>query len=432
MKSRESIRKIFKPVSMIGLLAAFSLVLAACASAATALPPASSTLPATQPPAAADAVINVSTDPTLGKILVDGTGMTLYIFTKDEPDKSNCDAACLAKWPPMLTLGKPTLGAGVDAALVGSAPLADGTHIVTYNHMPLYAWFKDTKPGDTTGQGVGSVWYVISPDGKPVGASGPASAAVPAVEASLNVATDPKLGDYLVDGKGMSLYIFTKDEPDKSNCDAKCLANWPALLTQGSPVLGAGVDASQVGSALLADGTHIVTYDHQPLYYFIKDSKPGDITGQDVGGVWYLVAPSGQEIDLSEDEQASPTPPTGAAFLEPTINVASNSTLGQFLVDGKGMTLYIYTRDTADTSNCNAACLAKWPPVLTQGNPILGPGVDDSKVSSALLADGTRIVTYNHMPLYYWVEDTKPGDTTGQGVGSVWYVISPDGKIIGK
>jgi predicted lipoprotein with Yx(FWY)xxD motif len=58
--------------------------------------------------------------------------------------------------------------------------------------------------------------------------------------------------------------------------------------------------------------------------------------------------------------------------------------------------------------------------------------VDDSKVGTAMLADGTRVVTYNHMPLYYYIKDSQPGDTTGQGVGSVWYVIDPDGDIIGK
>jgi predicted lipoprotein with Yx(FWY)xxD motif len=66
-------------------------------------------------------------------------------------------------------MGSPTLGPGVDATLVGSATLADGTKIVTYNKMPLYYYAKDTKPGDTTGQGVGSVWYVVGPDGKPIG-----------------------------------------------------------------------------------------------------------------------------------------------------------------------------------------------------------------------------------------------------------------------
>jgi predicted lipoprotein with Yx(FWY)xxD motif len=96
---------------------------------------------------------------------VDGKGMTLYMFDKDTADKSNCDASCLAKWPPLITQGNPTLGDGVDKAMVGSAKLADGRMIVTYNHMPLYYWFKDQKPGDTSGQAVGSVWWVVGPDG---------------------------------------------------------------------------------------------------------------------------------------------------------------------------------------------------------------------------------------------------------------------------
>ena len=124
--------------------------------------------------------INVVNDPKLGEILVDGNGMTLYMFTKDTADKSNCDAACLEKWPPLLTAGSPTLGEGVDPELVGTAELADGSKIVTYNHMPLYLWVKDTKAGDTTGQGVGEVWYVVAPDGSVVGLAQPQSTPAPA------------------------------------------------------------------------------------------------------------------------------------------------------------------------------------------------------------------------------------------------------------
>ncbi|OGO11990.1 MAG: hypothetical protein A2030_01630 [Chloroflexi bacterium RBG_19FT_COMBO_50_10] len=438
MNTRFNLKSIMKPATLIGVVASISMILAACTPTVQANQTPEVSVPQTTQPvaAAAEAVINVTTDPTLGQILVDGEGMTLYMFTKDEADKSNCNAACLAKWPPLLTQGNPTLGSGVDASMVGSAALADGTKIVTYNHMPLYYFINDSKSGETTGQGVGSVWYVIAPAGQPVGLASttpPTTAPVAsASEPTINVATDPTLGDILVDGKGMTLYIFTKDGRDQSNCDAACLAKWPPLLTQGNPTLGSGVDASQVGTALLADGTKIVTYDHRPLYYWIKDTKPGDTTGQGVGSVWYVISPSGKEIDDSPEVVADPTPVTGASLEEPTLNVASDPTLGQILVDGKGMTLYIFTRDLPDTSNCTGDCLVNWPPLLTQGSPILGPGVDDSKVGSAQLADGSMIVTYNHMPLYYWIKDTKPGDTTGQGVGSVWYVIDPDGDIIGK
>jgi len=114
-------------------------------------------------------MINVASDPKLGKILVGNNGMTLYMYTKDAPNQSNCSGGCLKAWPALLTMGSPTLGDGVDKTLVGTASLPDGSKIVTYNKMPLYYWVKDTKAGDVTGQNVGGVWYVVSPDGKVIG-----------------------------------------------------------------------------------------------------------------------------------------------------------------------------------------------------------------------------------------------------------------------
>ena len=292
-----------KTTYLISALVLGALILSACASpAATALvpttaPQATSAPAVTQPPAAAtdptsppEAVLNIATDPKLGKILVGENGMTLYIFTKDTADTSNCNADCLKKWPALTTQGNPTLGEGVDASLVGSATMADGSKIVTYNHMPLYYWYKDTKAGDTNGQGVGEVWYVLAPDGKP-NESG--------AEASLNIASDPKLGKILVGNNGMTLYIFTKDTADTSNCNADCLKKWPALTTQGNPTLGEGVDASLVGTATLADGSQVVTYNHMPLYYWYKDTKAGDTNGQGVGEVWYVLAPDGNPVGIT-------------------------------------------------------------------------------------------------------------------------------------
>ncbi|MBE3144361.1 MAG: hypothetical protein IMZ61_10615 [Planctomycetes bacterium] len=129
------------------------------------------------------------------------------------------------------------------------------------------------------------------------------------------------------------------------------------------------------------------------------------------------------------DTAVTPAPAdtsTVAAIAEDvTLNVANDPTLGNILVDGKGMTLYLYKTDTAGVSNCNAGCLQAWPPFVTQGNPTLGTGVDASKVGSATLADGRKIVTYSGMPLYYYAKDTKAGDTTGQGVGGVWFIVPP-------
>jgi predicted lipoprotein with Yx(FWY)xxD motif len=113
-----------------------------------------------------EAVISVVTDPKFGKILVGASGMTLYAYSKDSADTVTCTGQCAVNWPPLSTQGKPVLGNGVNPDMVGTAQLTDGSKVVTYNHSPLYNWANDHKAGDVTGQGVGGVWFVVSPDGK--------------------------------------------------------------------------------------------------------------------------------------------------------------------------------------------------------------------------------------------------------------------------
>jgi predicted lipoprotein with Yx(FWY)xxD motif len=303
----------FKTFNLVAILAVAAIILAACAPAATPTPAAAVPNPPAALPAAATATtapaapaatsapamvteptIAVANNPTFGNILVDGKGMTLYLFTMDTPGVSNCDAKCLAYWPPLLTNGSPVAGTGVDASLFGTATLPDGSKIVTYNKMPLYYFIKDKNPGDTTGENVTKNWFVVDPTGKPIMPAAPAATptvAAAMAEVSLNVAQDAKLGSILVDGKGMTLYQFKKDTAGVSNCSGGCLTNWPPLVTQGHPTLGMGIDASKIGTAKLADGSLVVTYNGLPLYFFAKDSKAGDTTGQGVGGLWNVVAP---------------------------------------------------------------------------------------------------------------------------------------------
>lgn len=109
----------------------------------------------------------VRSDPKLGMILTDPSNRTLYWYTKDSPGKSVCTGGCLSAWPPFAATGTPTLPAGVPGTL-GTITRSDGTTQVTYDDMPLYYFAKDTAPGDTTGQGVGKVWYVITPTAGPL------------------------------------------------------------------------------------------------------------------------------------------------------------------------------------------------------------------------------------------------------------------------
>jgi predicted lipoprotein with Yx(FWY)xxD motif len=157
----------------VGLSACASGIAPAVPSAAAQVPAAPAQAPAAAAPAAASAapaaagpvVLQVVNNDKLGKFLADGSGMTLYMFTKDTKDVSNCYDKCATAWPPLLQNDKPTLKDGVDGSLLGTTTRKDGAIQVTYKGMPLYYYFKDKAAGDVVGQGNNSVWYVVAPDG---------------------------------------------------------------------------------------------------------------------------------------------------------------------------------------------------------------------------------------------------------------------------
>lgn len=113
-----------------------------------------------------------------------------------------------------------------------------------------------------------------------------------------------------------------------------------------------------------------------------------------------------------------------------TLKLSHNDKLGDVLTDTKGMTLYLFTKDQGTTSVCYDACEQKWPALHTDGAPMALQGLDSSLLGTTERKDGTMQVTYNGHPLYYYYTDMNPGDTTGQGVGSVWFVLSPAGDAI--
>ena len=113
-----------------------------------------------------------ATRSSLGTILVDGSGRTLYLFKKDQPDQSACAGACVAAWPIDPSSGAPKAGSGVSASLLGTIKRSDGSTQVTYNKHPLYYYKGDSGPGQHNGQGIdafGAEWYVLTPAGKAVG-----------------------------------------------------------------------------------------------------------------------------------------------------------------------------------------------------------------------------------------------------------------------
>jgi predicted lipoprotein with Yx(FWY)xxD motif len=109
----------------------------------------------------------------IGQILVNSQGRTLYLFKADQGTKSACTGACAGAWPPLLVNGKPTLGKGINASLVGTATRPEGTTQLTYNGHPLYLFAQDQKAGETNGQGVsafGAAWFALNSAGNQVSA----------------------------------------------------------------------------------------------------------------------------------------------------------------------------------------------------------------------------------------------------------------------
>src|SRR6266568_4137163 len=108
----------------------------------------------------------------------------------------------------------------------------------------------------------------------------------------------------------------------------------------------------------------------------------------------------------------SPSPASAGA----RVAVANNAKLGQILVDDKGMTLYLFVKDTGTSSTCYDQCAKFWPPVLTTGTPQAGTGANQSLLRTTTRSDGKVEVTYAGHPLYYFLNDKAPGDTKGQAV----------------
>jgi predicted lipoprotein with Yx(FWY)xxD motif len=251
-------------------------------------------------------------------------------------------------------------------------------------------------------------------------ASMPPAVAAPASPAMVDVGQNATLGSFLVDANNKTLYVFANDTANTSNCSGTCATTWPPLLTNGAPVAGMGVTASMLGTITRSDGSTQVTYNSWPLYYFAGDKAAGDINGEGVKNIWFVISPAGASVT---PVPASPTP--AASVSGYTVNVSQNQALGSFLVDSANMTLYMFTKDTPGVSNCTGNCAAIWPPLLVTSSPMAGAGVDASLLGTITRSDGSMQVTYNGMPLYYYSKDMAAGDTNGQGINSVWYVVSP-------
>ena len=261
---------------------------------ATALLVMSGLLTAVMPVAAA------STQAVMGKVIgshgtlmvAASNGMTVYTFDKDVAGSgtSACTGGCLTNWPALtITAGDTPTGDATVTGALGTIVRADnGATQVTYNGKPLYFFSKDTAPGDTNGiypnwQAVVLVAPVLEQAvmGKVIGSHG-----------TLMVAAS----------NGMTVYTFDKDVAGSgtSACTGGCLTNWPALtVAAGAAPTGDASVTGTLGTIVRADnGATQVTYNGKPLYFFSKDTAPGDTNG---------IYPNWQAVVLAAAATAAPT-----------------------------------------------------------------------------------------------------------------------------
>ncbi|GAA0332133.1 SCO0930 family lipoprotein [Streptomyces turgidiscabies] len=266
-----------------------------------------------------------------------------------------------------------------------------------------------TDTGTDTGADTGA-----GADGEQAAAGNSASAG------QLNVVASAAVGKVLASSSGRTLYRFDADtaEPPKSNCDGDCATAWPPVPADDVSA-GAGVDSALLGEVTRSDGTKQLTVGGWAAYYYAKDTSPGDIKGQGVGGKWYGLAPDGKKATL-------------AAL--PGLSTRNDPKLGTIVVDKKGMTVYRFLKDEAwpkPVSACVGACLDKWPVV----SPVAfndTKGIKEKGYMNFTRPDnGAKQQTLNCSPIYTFINDKEPGDTNGQGVGGTWYAVAPDGKLVG-
>lgn len=154
----------------VAALATAAVALASCGSnSSTSSSPTYGSAPA--PTADSGSPATIATKSTsLGTLLVDSQGRTLYLFEADHGSRSSCSGACASAWPPVTTSSTPKPSGSARASLLGTTKRSDGSLEVTYAGHPLYRFAGDTQPGQTNGQGsdeFGATWWTVGIGGKP-------------------------------------------------------------------------------------------------------------------------------------------------------------------------------------------------------------------------------------------------------------------------
>jgi len=241
----------------------------------------------------------------------------------------------------------------------------------------------------------------------------PASAPVPATTApvtqmlssdTVKTLSSP-LGSVLTDANGKILYFFAADVPGngKSACYNGCTDLWPVFSTD-SLVISPPLAAADFSVITRTDGMKQTSYQGRPLYYFSRDTRAGEMSGENFNGIWYVARP------------------------DYTVTYSRQPDAGTFLTDGAGRTLYFFALENPGEVACTGSCLANWP-VFSSGPLVAPTALKSADFSVTTRPDGSRQSLFMGRPLYYFAKDTQPGDLRGQGINNAWYAANISGYV---
>lgn len=299
--------------------------------------------------------------------------------------------------------------------------------------MTLNPTIRRRKRRRLTMTAVAALGLVVAACGGGGGGAEQANGAAPAVGAPAvggqitTAQTD--IGEVLTDPSGLTLYGFIDDVEGVSTCFDTCATAWP--IVDGSLGVVAALDSAGFDTISRPDGTEQLRVGGRwPLYTFAGDAGPGEINGQESGGVWFAVAPDGALIGVGGQGAAEPAedPAEDPANDENGDQPASvvETELGPVMTNAEGLTVYVFANDSAGVSNCNEPCSDTWPPVTSIDD--VSPRLPGLEVLTR--QDGSDQIALDGAALYTYIDDQAPGDTEGQGIGDVWFAVSADGATI--
>lgn len=236
---------------------------------------------------------------------------------------------------------------------------------------------------------------------------------------SLQLTANATFGNILTDANGKTLYFFSIDADGNSGCTGNCELAWPVYYA-GNETAPAGLTASDIKTITRPDGKKQTTYKGWPLYYYAADAAKSSVTGDGVGGTWFVAKPD-YSLMLANNQLLGAD---GKTYIDGAV---AGTGVTQHFTDAAGRTLYAYAPDKLNVNTFTKADLSNnaiWP--IYESDILNVPSVIKKDVMFQITSAGKKQLTYKGHPLYYFGSDVNRGDTKGVSVPTpgVWPVLT--------